>query len=60
MRLELRERFGEAMGVGKKEWDSLDCIESDDLFAVFKPGSQVDRESVSSSRCRAARPPTGS
>jgi hypothetical protein len=52
MRRELRERFGEAMGVGKKEWDSLDCIESDDLFAIFKPGSQVDRESVEGKNLR--------
>jgi hypothetical protein len=47
MRRELRERLGSALDVPKKHWDDLDCVESDDLFAVFKPGSRVDRESVS-------------
>jgi hypothetical protein len=47
MRREMRERLGSALGISKKHWDDLDCIESDDLFAVFKPGSRVDRESVS-------------
>ena len=47
MRRELRERLGSALDVPKKHWDDLDCVESDDLFAVFKPGSRVDRDSVS-------------
>ena len=47
MRPELRERLGSALDLPRRDWDDLDCIESDDLFAVFKPGSQVDRESVS-------------
>lgn len=47
MRRELRERLGSALDLPRRDWDDLDCIESDDLFAVFKPGSQVDRESIS-------------
>lgn len=52
MRREMRERLGSALDVSKKHWDSLDCIESDDLFAVFKPGARVDRESVSETSLR--------
>lgn len=47
MRRELRERLGSALDLPKKDWENLDCIESDDLFAVFKPGSAVDRSSIS-------------
>jgi hypothetical protein len=47
MRHELRERLGSALDLPKKHWEGLDCIESDDLFAVFKPGSRVDRNSIS-------------
>ena len=36
----------------KKEWGSLDCIESDDLFAIFKPRASIDRDSVSEPRLR--------
>jgi hypothetical protein len=52
MRRELRERLGSALGVRKKDWDDLDCIESADLFAIFKPGSEVDRDSLSDERLR--------
>jgi hypothetical protein len=52
MRRELRERLGSALDVPRRDWDDLDCIESDDLFAVFKPGSQVNRESVSENNLR--------
>lgn len=52
MRRELRERLGSALGLPKKDWEDLDCIESDDLFAVFKPGTQVDRDSVSEPNLR--------
>lgn len=46
MRRELRERLGGALALPKKTWDGLDCIESDDLFAVFKPNGGLSRESV--------------
>lgn len=52
MRREMRERLGIALGIARKHWDGLDCIESDDLFAVFKPGARVDRESVSETSLR--------
>jgi hypothetical protein len=52
MRRELRDRLGSALDLPKKDWPNLDCIESDDLFAVFKPGSRVDRESISEPRLR--------
>lgn len=43
MRQEKRETLGEALGIAKRKWDDLDRIESDDLFAVFPPGSRLDR-----------------
>jgi hypothetical protein len=52
MRRELRERLGSALGVPRKHWEELDCIESPDLFAIFKPGSDVDRDSLSDERLR--------
>jgi hypothetical protein len=52
MRRELRERLGDALGIPKKHWEGLDCIESEDLFAIFKPGGAVDRDSVSEPRLR--------
>lgn len=52
MRRELRERLGSALGVARKDWDHLDCIENADLFAIFKPGSVVDRDALSDDRLR--------
>jgi hypothetical protein len=52
MRRELRERLGSALGIPKKDWDHLDCIESADLFAIFKPRSRVDRDSLSDPQLR--------
>lgn len=43
MRREKRETLGGALGIAKKNWDDLDCIESKDLFAVFSPESRLDR-----------------
>jgi RiboL-PSP-HEPN len=53
MRREKRETLGEALGIRKKDWDGLDCIESEDLFAVFSPGSRLDRDAFAE---RALRP----
>lgn len=44
MRQEKRATLGDALGIPKKSWDHLDCIESEDLFAVFPPGSRLDRD----------------
>ncbi len=43
MRREKRETIGDALGIAKKNWDNLDCIESEDLFAVFSGESRLDR-----------------
>jgi len=43
MRRELRERVGHAIGTAQQEWDALDCVESPDLFVVFKPGSKIEK-----------------
>jgi len=44
MRVEKRQRLGEALDIPKGKWDELDCIESRDLFAVFPPRSRLDRD----------------
>jgi hypothetical protein len=43
MRREKREKVGAALGIGKRQLDELDCVESDDLFVVLKPGSKLAR-----------------
>jgi RiboL-PSP-HEPN len=43
MRRELRERLGSALGIPRKHWDHLDCIESEDIFAVFQPAASISR-----------------
>lgn len=45
MRREKREGLGEALNIRKRDWDQLDCIESEDLFAVLPPQSRLDRRS---------------
>lgn len=52
MRRELREKLGTALGVRKRDWDDLDCVESSDVFVVFKPDSQIDRDSFDEKRLR--------
>lgn len=46
MRREKRERVGSALAIGKKQWDDLDCIESDDFFMVLKPDASVCRQDL--------------
>jgi hypothetical protein len=43
MRLELRERVGEAMRLPKRDRDKLDCVESADVFVVLKPNGSAAR-----------------
>jgi hypothetical protein len=43
MRKELRDRVGSALKIAKRDWPALDCLESDDVFVTFKPGSSVTR-----------------
>ena len=44
MRSELRLRIGEALKVAATRQNELDCLESDDLFVVFKPDSRLGRD----------------
>jgi hypothetical protein len=46
MRRELRERLGSALSLPKKDWDSLECLENDDVFLTFKPGRQQWRSKL--------------
>jgi len=43
-RKELRDRVGDALRIPRRNRDSLECIESDDLFVVLKPGGVVRRD----------------
>jgi hypothetical protein len=50
MRRELRDKFGEAMRINSGERDKLDCLESDDLFVIFKPNSRLGRADFTDAR----------
>lgn len=43
MRRELREAVGDALGVLRRDREALDCVESDDVFVVLKPGGRFGR-----------------
>jgi len=43
MRQELRQTFGEAMDIPRNKRDGLDCVESEDVFVVLKPGGNAAR-----------------
>lgn len=47
MRQELRMRVGSALKVPANRRESMDCLESDDLFLVFKPEGKLNREQFS-------------
>lgn len=47
MRKELRTSFGTAMHLSEHDQDLLDCVESEDLFVLIKPGSSIARDHVS-------------
>ena len=44
MRQELRASVGKALKVPVRRRDDLDCLESDDLFVVFKPDGELGRD----------------
>lgn len=50
MRAELRTRVGEAIGVRVKDRHQLDCLESNDVFLVFKPKGQLCRNDFADAR----------
>lgn len=44
MREELPTRVGQALKVPVGRRDELDCLESDDVFVVFKPNGKLGRD----------------
>jgi hypothetical protein len=46
LRVELREKLGEALNIPARDRGRLDAIESDDLFIVIKPKASVGRNHV--------------
>lgn len=52
MRRELREAFGGAMRVPKRDQEGLDCVESDDLFVILKPKGSLTRDDFTEQELR--------
>jgi hypothetical protein len=52
MRRELRESFGGTMGLPRKRWEDLDCVESDDVFLILKPDGNSRREHFTEAELR--------
>ncbi len=50
MRAELREKIGDALNISDTKQMSLDCLESNDVFLVFKPASHLGRSDFVDSR----------
>ena len=50
MRTELRQRVGEALKVPERDRSRLACIESDDLFVTFRPGSRIGPSDIADLR----------
>lgn len=42
-RREKRDALGRALGLRKRDWDSLDGVESPQAFIILKPGGDLDR-----------------
>lgn len=58
MRRELRASVGEALGMTRRDQDALDCVESEDIFVVLKPGGRFTRGQLTEAEFRplCARP----
>jgi hypothetical protein len=52
MRRELREAFGSAMRIPKRDQSGLDCVESEDLFVIIKSTGSRCREDFSEQELR--------
>src|SRR5436190_14095515 len=52
MRRELRETVGDAIKVGRRDQDGLDCVESLDVFVVLKPDGVARREHFTDAQLR--------
>lgn len=50
MRAELRRRVGAALALPQKDHDLLDCLQSDQLFVTFLPGSELKRQDFGDAR----------
>jgi hypothetical protein len=50
MRTEMRARIGEVLRVPVRDRMKLDCLESDDVFLVFKPSGRLTRYDFNDSR----------
>jgi hypothetical protein len=50
MRSELRQRVGDALRIQERLRSELDCLESDDVFVTFLPGSSLSRGDFADSR----------
>ena len=44
MRRELRESVGSTLGIRKRDWDDLDCVESQQAFLILKPSGGLKRD----------------
>lgn len=52
MRRELRDKVGAALGLAKKKWVDLECIQNDRVFIVLMPGAADLRHEFASDRLR--------
>ena len=52
MRRELREGFGSAMKLSRRDQERLDCVESDDLFVIIKPEGALTRGDLAEQELR--------
>jgi hypothetical protein len=52
MRRELRESFGSAMRISKRDLEGLDCVESEDLFVIIKSTGSMTRHDFSEQELR--------
>ena len=50
MRAELRRRVGVALALPQRDHDHLDCLQSDQLFVTFLPGSDLQRQDFADAR----------
>src|SRR5688500_6041966 len=50
IRAELRERVGTALRIQKKRWSEIECVESDDVFVVFKPSAGTRPDDIADLR----------
>ncbi len=50
MRRELREAVGRVLRISPRDYEHLDCVESDGFFIVLKPSSALKREDLKDSR----------